>query len=51
LCSQLQKKPAVEGNQKQVLKHKKDLLTAAQEGIEEMMANLSFGAFNKSIQD
>ena len=49
LCRQLQKKPAVEGNQQQVRNHKKELIKTTQNVVEEMMQELAFSAFTRTI--
>ena len=51
LCRQLQKKPAVEGNQKQVLKHKTDLIKTGTMVQEEMTSDLSFASFSRLIAE
>jgi len=52
LCGQLQKKPAVEGNQLQVRNHKKELIFTVNKAIEEMEGEqLSFQNFANKIAD
>ena len=49
LCRQLQKKPAVEGNQQQVRLHKRELVKKGRDVIEEMEKDLTFAAFVQEI--
>jgi len=51
LCRQLQKKPAVEGNQLQVRKHKAELVKTTKESIEEMEQDLTIFNFTRIIKD
>jgi len=51
LCRQLQKKPAVEGNQLQVRKHKAELVKTTKESIEEMEGDLTIFNFTRIIKD
>lgn len=51
LCRQLQKKPAVEGNQQQVRRHKAELIRVSGQVIDEMEQQLTFSAFARHIQE
>ena len=52
LCRQLQKKPDVEGNAQQVLRHRKQLTDTINNVIEEMNGeNLSYNDFRRLIED
>lgn len=55
LCRQLQKKPDVEGNQKEVKRHKKSLEETVNLLKEDLMRDLSYNAYaitiNKEIED
>ena len=47
----MQKKPAVEGNQLQVRKHKAELVKTTKESIEEMEGDLTIFNFTRIIKD
>jgi hypothetical protein len=51
LCRQLQKKPAVEGNQQQVKRHKGELIKTTKEAIDEMENDLTIFNFTRIIKD
>ena len=51
LCRQLEKKPDVQGNQRQVRKHKTDLVKKIEEVIWEMEHDLTFNNFNRNINE
>lgn len=51
LCRQLEKKPAVEGNQQQVRKHKGDLVKKMADVIQEMERDLTFINFVRNIDE
>lgn len=51
LCRQLEKKPAVEGNQQQVRKHKADLIKRTADVIQEMERDLTFINFHRTIEE
>ena len=51
LCRQLQKKPAVEGNQTKVKREKGELIKTTREAIDEMQSDLFFVNFTRIIKE
>ena len=51
MCRQLQDNPDVEGNQREIRKHKNDLIERNSEVMEELQIELKFENFARRIEE